>query len=81
MADNDEAPVELVISPEKIGFIIVKARDFDAKDVVTDPDDSSILGCHAPSNYAQWCNAQVDALEQRALAVPTQAAHSDSSQA
>jgi peptide/nickel transport system substrate-binding protein len=39
-----------------------------------DPDDSSILGCHAPSNYAQWCNAQVDALEQRALAAPTQAA-------
>jgi len=32
---------ELSISPEKVCFIIVKARDFDAKDVVTDPDDSS----------------------------------------
>ncbi len=31
MADNNEAPVELVISPEKIGFIIVKAREYDAK--------------------------------------------------
>ena len=32
---------ELSISPEKIGFIITKAREFDAKDVVTDPDDAS----------------------------------------
>lgn len=32
---------ELSISPEKVCFIIVKARDFDAKDVLTDPDDSS----------------------------------------
>jgi hypothetical protein len=31
----------LSISPEKLGFIIAKAREFDAKDVVTDPDDSS----------------------------------------
>ena len=32
---------ELTISPEKVSYIIVKARDFDAKDVVTDPDNSS----------------------------------------
>ena len=32
---------ELSISPEKVCFIIVKARDFDAKDVLTDPDNSS----------------------------------------
>ncbi len=32
---------ELAISPEKLCFIIVKAREFDAKDIVTDPDDSS----------------------------------------
>lgn len=31
----------LTISPEKIFFIIVKAREFDAKDAVTDPDPSS----------------------------------------
>ncbi len=31
----------LSISPEKICFIVVKAREFDAKDVLTDPDDSS----------------------------------------
>lgn len=31
----------LSISPEKICFIVVKAREFDAKDIVTDPGDSS----------------------------------------
>ena len=42
MADYTlDNPPELSISPEKVCFIIVKARDFDAKDVVTDPDDSS----------------------------------------
>ena len=32
---------ELSISPDKVCFIVVEARDFDAKDVVTDPNDSS----------------------------------------
>ncbi len=32
---------ELSISPEKLCFIVVKAREFDVKDVVTDPGDSS----------------------------------------
>jgi Protein of unknown function (DUF3775) len=31
----------LTISPEKVCFIIVKAREFDAKDQVTDPDPGS----------------------------------------
>jgi hypothetical protein len=31
----------LSISPEKVCFIVVKAREFDAKDVVTNPDESS----------------------------------------
>ena len=31
----------LSISPETICFIVVKAREFDAKDIVTDPDSSS----------------------------------------
>ncbi len=34
------API-LSISPEKVCFIVVKAREFDAKDIVTDPDSSS----------------------------------------
>jgi hypothetical protein len=36
----DTAP-NLSISPDKLCFIITKAREFDVKDVVTDPDDSS----------------------------------------
>jgi hypothetical protein len=32
---------ELSISPEKVGFLIEKAREFDAKDVPVDPDSGS----------------------------------------
>jgi uncharacterized protein DUF3775 len=42
MADEDlENTPDLSISPDKVCYIIAKAREFDAKDVVTDPDDSS----------------------------------------
>jgi hypothetical protein len=36
----DDVP-NLSIAPEKLCFIIAKAREFDAKDVLTDPGDSS----------------------------------------
>lgn len=36
-----KAAPALAISPEKVCFIIIKAREFDAKDVVTDPDPGS----------------------------------------
>jgi hypothetical protein len=36
-----QAVPALSISPEKVCFIAVKAREFDAKDIVTDPGDSS----------------------------------------
>jgi len=39
MPDNDT--VDLSISPDKLCFIIAKAREFDVKDVVTDPGDAS----------------------------------------
>ncbi|MBB3809175.1 DUF3775 domain-containing protein [Pseudochelatococcus contaminans] len=39
-AENDDASV-LTISPEKVCFIIFKAREFDVKDGVTDPDSGS----------------------------------------
>jgi hypothetical protein len=32
---------DLVISPEKVGFLIEKAREFDAKEASTDPDSGS----------------------------------------
>jgi len=37
---KDEPP-PLSISPDKVCYIIVKAREYDVKDVVTDPGDSS----------------------------------------
>jgi len=37
---NKQLP-ELAISPVKVATIIAKARQFDVKDVVTDPDSSS----------------------------------------
>jgi hypothetical protein len=39
--DAVENTPDLSISPEKVCYIIAKAREFDAKDVVTDPDDAS----------------------------------------
>lgn len=33
----------------------------------SDPDDSSILACNAPSNYMRYCNPRLDALERDAL--------------
>jgi hypothetical protein len=36
-----ENPPSLSIATEKVCFIVVKAREFDVKDAVTDPGDSS----------------------------------------
>ncbi len=39
---NDDGPaVDLAISPEKVCYLIVKAREFDAKDAVSEPDPGS----------------------------------------
>jgi len=37
---DDELPT-LTISPEKVCFVIIKAREFDVKDIVTEPDSGS----------------------------------------
>jgi len=39
--DTDSDESVLTISPEQVCFIIVKAREFDAKDEVTEPDPGS----------------------------------------
>jgi len=39
--DRPDNSPDLSISPDKVCFIIAKAHEFDAKDVVTDPDDAS----------------------------------------
>jgi peptide/nickel transport system substrate-binding protein len=38
-----------------------------------DPDDSTVLGCGAPSNYMRWCDSHVERLERAALATTTEA--------
>jgi hypothetical protein len=40
-SSSDDRASLLTISPEKVFFVIVKAREFDAKDVVTDPSPGS----------------------------------------
>jgi hypothetical protein len=40
-AGSGNEPPVLAISPEKICFVIVKAREFDVKDAVTEPDTGS----------------------------------------
>lgn len=35
---SEDEGITLSISPEKVCFIIIKAREFDVKDEVTDPD-------------------------------------------
>jgi hypothetical protein len=40
-ANADDADDKLTISPEKVFFVIVKAREFDAKDEITEPDPGS----------------------------------------
>ena len=41
IVDDDGPPVDLAISPEKVCFLVVKAREFDAKDAVSEPDPGS----------------------------------------
>jgi len=41
MAPTPDDMPELSVSPETVCFIIMKAREVDVKDPVTDPDDSS----------------------------------------
>jgi hypothetical protein len=61
----------LSISPEKVCFFVVKAREFDVKDVVTDPDSGSnpaddamisVLEDHGDDPTFQELRAFIDAL-------------------
>jgi hypothetical protein len=40
-AGSDSERTDISISPEKVFFLIVKAREFDVKDAVTEPDPAS----------------------------------------
>jgi hypothetical protein len=61
----------LAISPDKVRFFILKAREFDVKDVVTDPDSGSnpsddamisVLEDHPDDPTQQELRAFIDAL-------------------
>lgn len=62
---------ELSVSPEKVCFIIVKLREFDAKDPVTDPDSGSnpaddgaagVLEQHEDDPVVEEVSSFIDAL-------------------
>ena len=66
-----KAKPALSISPEKVCFFIVKAREFDVKDVVTDPDSGSnpaddamisVLEDHRDDPTQQELQSFIDAL-------------------
>jgi Protein of unknown function (DUF3775) len=54
----------LTVSSESVCFIIVKAREFDAQDVVTDPDSGSNA---TDDNQASVLEAHADDLTQKEL--------------
>jgi hypothetical protein len=73
VVEDEEVAVDLAVSPEKVCFIIVKAREFDAKDVVTDPDpgsnptddkDASVLEDHDDDPVVQEITAAIDAMSE-----------------
>lgn len=68
-----ENPPDLSIATEKVCFIVVKAREFDVKDVVTDPDDASnasddnmisVLEDHGDDPVASELRGFIDALDE-----------------
>jgi hypothetical protein len=69
---GDEEP-GLTISPEKVCFIIMKARQFDAKDMLTEPDpgsnpsddmDASVLEDHEDDPVVEELTSLIDALSE-----------------
>ena len=71
-AEGEEAPA-LTISPEKVCFIIIKAREFDAKDEVTesgpgsnpsDDKDLAVLEDHADDPVVEELTSLIDSLSE-----------------
>jgi len=69
-AAGEEEP-RLTISPEKVCFLIIKAREFDAKDEVTEPDpgsnpsddrDSAVLEDHADDPVVEEITSLINSL-------------------
>ncbi|MDE1932552.1 DUF3775 domain-containing protein [Bradyrhizobium sp.] len=77
MKDNPKAAeaeaASLTISPEKVCFIIIKAREFDAKDETTEPDpgsnpsddkDISVLEEHADDPVVEELTSLIESLSE-----------------
>jgi hypothetical protein len=71
--ESREDEAALTISPEKVCFIIVKAREFDAKDEVTEPDpgsnpsddkDVSVLEDHSDDPVLEELTSLIDSLSE-----------------
>jgi uncharacterized protein DUF3775 len=71
--DTADDEVTLAISPEKVCFIVIKAREFDAKDQVTEPDpgsnpsddkDISVLEAHADDPAVEELTSLINSLSE-----------------
>ncbi len=71
ITDDDGPAVDLTISPERVCFLVVKAREFDAKTAVSDPDpgsnpaddmDASVLEDHEDDPVAEEMVSAIHAL-------------------
>ncbi len=69
----DEISPALTISPEKVCFVIVKARAFDAKDVLTEPNvgsnpsddrDAAVLEDHKDDPSVEELTSLIDSLSE-----------------
>lgn len=76
-SDSDREPgevaSELAISPEKVCFVVVKAREFEAKDIETEPDPGSnplddgaaaVLEDHGDDPVLEELTSFIDSLSQ-----------------
>ena len=70
---SDDNGATLTISPEKVCFIIIKAREFDAKDAVTLPDpgsnptddnDAAVLEDHEDDPVVEELTSLIDSLSE-----------------
>ncbi len=69
----EEGESQLTISPEKVCFIIIKAKEFDAKDEMTEPDPGSnpsddkvvaVLEDHADDPVVEELTSLIDSLSE-----------------
>ena len=76
MTETSDMPIELNISPEKVCFIIIKAREFDAKVDPVEPDPGSnpadagereVLEDYSDDATAAELRAAIDALNEDEL--------------